>query len=163
MQPHHLTIAPMARLAFCSVLSLSQAYRPVLGADLNRSESSWDASAGPRDQRDVRYTCDSYRAGASHWTHAMCESRTQSTAANELDGGNDAGVVRPSASAGVRLCRAYGALGCRNYRVISGELRPGGASTTTLSKSMSIFPSTIGLRDSISEGAYHGCFSTTPF
>ena len=53
--------------------------------------------------------------------------------------------------------------GCRNYRVISGELRPAGASTTTLSKSMSIFPSTIGLRDSISEGAYHGCFSTTPF
>src|SRR5262249_18947734 len=53
--------------------------------------------------------------------------------------------------------------GCRNYRVISGGLRPAGASTTTLSKSMSIFPSTIGLRDSISEGAYHGCFSTTPF
>jgi len=29
---------------------------------------------------------DSYRAGASHWTHAMRESRTQSTAANELEG-----------------------------------------------------------------------------
>jgi len=26
------------------MLSLSQADRPVLGADLNRSESSWDAS-----------------------------------------------------------------------------------------------------------------------
>ena len=130
--PTHLTIAPMARLAFCSMLSLSQAVRPVLGADLNRSESSWDASAGPRGQRDVRYTCDSDRAGASPRRGSDCAGLTERS-------------------------------GCRNYRVISGELRPGGASTTTLSKSMSIFPSTIGLRDSISEGAYHGCFSTTPF
>ena len=36
-------------------------------------------------------------------------------------------------------------------------------STTILSKSMSIFPSTIGSRGNISEGGYHGCFSTTPF
>jgi len=71
---------------FCSMLSLSQADWPVLGADLNRSESSWDASTGPRRQRDARYTPDSYRAGASHWTQAMRESRTQSTAANEQDG-----------------------------------------------------------------------------
>jgi hypothetical protein len=67
------------------MLSLSQADRQVLGADLNRSESSWDASTGPRRQRDVRYNFDSDRAGASHWTHAMRESRTQSAAANELD------------------------------------------------------------------------------
>jgi hypothetical protein len=77
--------------------------------------------------------------------------------------GNDPGVVRSSALAGVRLRRATERSGCRNYRAISGELRAAGASTTTLSKSMSIFPSTIGLRDSISEGAYHGCCSTTPF
>src|ERR1700739_2259710 len=80
----------MARLPFCSMLSLSPADRPVLGADLNRSESSWDASTGPRRQRDVRYTCDSDgasdRAAASHWTHARRESRTKSAAANELDG-----------------------------------------------------------------------------
>src|SRR6516165_11152411 len=100
----------MARLAFCSMLSLSQADRPVFGADLNRSESSWDASAGPRRQRDVRYTCDSDRAGASHWTHAMRESRPQSTAANELDGRQQrrwGGEAKRLAA--VRLRRAYGA------------------------------------------------------
>src|SRR2546430_3567544 len=67
------------------MLSLSQADRPVLGADLNRSESSWDASK-------------------RSWT----------------GGSNDAGVVRPSASAGVRLRRAYGAF---RLQELSGYFR----------------------------------------
>ena len=89
---------------FCSMLSLSQADRLVLGSDLNRPESSWGAAgpspasgpmsassplagaAGLRGQCDARHASDSDRAGALHWSRAVCESRTRSTAANEVDG-----------------------------------------------------------------------------
>jgi hypothetical protein len=43
-------------------------------------------AAGLRGQCDARHACDSDRAGALHWSHGMCEARTQSTAANEVDG-----------------------------------------------------------------------------
>ena len=101
--------------------------------------------------------------GLTHRANEMDAPMTSLEVPQRLWGGEAKGLGGGRIAQSLRRSHRPKHSGRRNYRVISGGLRPTGASTTTLSKSMSIFPSTIGLRDSISEGAYHGCFSTTPF
>src|SRR6516225_3870485 len=89
-------MSPRTRVCHC---------KPLIGLNRRgRSESSWGAlgpspvrglcqhrvllvgAAGLRGHCDVRFTSDSDRAGALHWSKAMGESRTRSTVTNEVDG-----------------------------------------------------------------------------
>jgi hypothetical protein len=85
--PHHRADGSAGRS--CSMLSLSQAGRLVLGSDLNRSESSWDAPPAAATRAMSAIPAIAIELAPRLWTHAMCESQTQSTAANELDGRHD--------------------------------------------------------------------------